>query len=536
MKRDIRKKVVGLVVSVILIALIFSVLIPPATAVLVSPGSPSPTSVTTGSTVTFSNVNLTIKGAEKIPVNNLTFTVYNSGNSQVGYVKFYINGAEITDSPSGKFTVTNTTVINSNWYGYAYDTYGYDEISGWNGTTPYTGYGYGYNDSSLGDITFLYTIVYTTHTTGTFHAQLSVNSTIHTYTSSSSSPFTVSSGGGGGGTPPSGDDDDDNDDTGEEEEEGTQASDDTVNDVEEQFNVTLDEPFYGNDTDGDGVIDSFTDPNGVLTIVHDDSVSINASTSFLISTDGDEIPEFFWDTESDTITPITHAPATVTDTYIDEEEDTVTVVIEVDKSDWIYIEVADDYPDIPNIVVKTSDGRIISSDLIWRENGKIYVLDDPDIQYVLIYTYTMFEPTFDPESGTTFDTSTPTITITYQEYVEITAASFDSVDILDQITSSDNKVFIFTLATGLSDGTYTLSITAEDLDGNTLISTASYTIFAGEPETKAFPLLVLAAIAIVLAIILLVVFLFKTGYLYVEKTDVEEEKPPVKKKSKDAKK
>ena len=68
MKREISKKIIGLVISITLVALIFSILIPPATAVHLSPGSPNHSSVTVGNTITFSNVNLTIRGEEKIPV------------------------------------------------------------------------------------------------------------------------------------------------------------------------------------------------------------------------------------------------------------------------------------------------------------------------------------------------------------------------------------------------------------------------------------------------------------------------------------
>jgi len=39
------------------------------------------------------------------------------------------------------------------------------------------------------------------------------------------------------------------------------------------------------------------------------------------------------------------------------------------------------YPNIENLDVKTSDGRNISLDKIWRDKGKIYILDDPDIEY-----------------------------------------------------------------------------------------------------------------------------------------------------------
>lgn len=176
-KRGFVRKVISLAISTLLIFLIFFILVPPATAVKLSPGTPSSTSVTTGTTITFSNVNLTIRGVERIPVNFLNFTIFKSNGNYLAHVKFYINGTETEDYPSGKFTVTKTTTIGS-WYAYGYQN-GTDEETSTNYNFGY-GYGYGSGEESV-DITVLYNIVYTTHTIGTFYAKLLVNSTNHTY-------------------------------------------------------------------------------------------------------------------------------------------------------------------------------------------------------------------------------------------------------------------------------------------------------------------------------------------------------------------
>ena len=73
------------------------------------------------------------------------------------------------------------------------------------------------------------------------------------------------------------------------------------------YGVTLEQPFYGSDTNGDGIVDVFTDPNNVLTPVS--FANISGHACFLISTNNDDIPEFFWDTATNTITPLTHTPA-----------------------------------------------------------------------------------------------------------------------------------------------------------------------------------------------------------------------------------
>ena len=166
------------------------------------------------------------------------------------------------------------------------------------------------------------------------------------------------------------------------------------------------------------------------------------------------------------------------------------------------------------------DPMWISQDMIWREDGKVYILDDPATQYNFIYVYTILVPDFDPPSGTTFDADyelnvkRPTITITYYEEVTLTAATLNGVSIVGDITTTDQKVYTYTPSSDLAAGSYTLSVTAEDAEGNEDVSTSSYTISipAAEPE---FPWLIVI-IVIIIIIILLVLVLFKTGYLYVE--------------------
>ena len=198
-RREIKNRIIALGISISLIALLIIVLTPPAIAVYVHPGTPSG-NVKVGNSVTFSNVNFTIRDAERIIVNYLQFTIYNSNNAEVAYVRFRINGTETSD-PNNKFTVTNVTDCSNLSYSTGGSSYGYDELTGWDAST--YNYGYGPNGSGLLDLTILYKIVYTTHTSGTFYAKLLVNSSKHDYVSDQSSTFTVtkesSSGGGTAG-------------------------------------------------------------------------------------------------------------------------------------------------------------------------------------------------------------------------------------------------------------------------------------------------------------------------------------------------
>ena len=405
-RRDPKKQALAVGISIVLIVLIFFILTPPATAVYLDPGSPNPDSGEVGYEVTFNNVNLTIRGAERIPVDFLNFTIHNSDNDVVAWIKFYIDGTEISDYPSTALEVNTSTTIASSWYGYGTNTYGYDEEESYN-LTGITGYGYGY----ITDITILYTINYTTQDAGTFYGKLSVNSTNYTYTSGQSSDFTVTEatspdptpsqpsglsaeaggpytglkgsalqfsgsasggsspytyrwtfgdGGTGSGAAPShtyttagtytatltvtdSESATDSDTATVTITTPTETTDEILNEILDQYGIELEEAFYGNDTDGDGKIDTLTDPNGVLTQVQ--NTIINDNAVILISTDDDDIPEFFWDADANTITPINQVTETESEAEIDTDSETITVTVTIDdKSGWIYIDITDSYP------------------------------------------------------------------------------------------------------------------------------------------------------------------------------------------------
>ncbi|MBU1940858.1 MAG: PKD domain-containing protein, partial [Candidatus Thermoplasmatota archaeon] len=206
--REISKKVLALAFSIILIILVFSVLIPPAAGVELTIGGRSPSSVTVGGTITFTDVNITIEAIERIPFVELNFTIFNSAHSEVASVQFMVNATEKSGSDTNnRFTISleepNSTVLES-WHttGQGYDiSYGYY----WGSTN---GTGYGYGSTSGIQITISYTIIYTTHTTGSgFYGKLFGNATMNSqtviYNSSASPTFNVkskSSSSGGGGS------------------------------------------------------------------------------------------------------------------------------------------------------------------------------------------------------------------------------------------------------------------------------------------------------------------------------------------------
>ncbi len=192
MQKDVTQKIIAFCITVILILLIFFIFAPPSgVAVHLHPGVPSYISplYNTSKTVTFNNVELTIKGDEAIPVTYLTFSIRRNGtNEEIASVQFFINGTEKPDSDlENRFTVINITNTSNLPYEENGSFYGYDEQTG-----ETVGFGYGYGYTITVDLTILYKITYTTHVTGTLYGQLLVNSSTHLFTSGPSTSFTVS--------------------------------------------------------------------------------------------------------------------------------------------------------------------------------------------------------------------------------------------------------------------------------------------------------------------------------------------------------
>ncbi|MEM4258318.1 MAG: hypothetical protein QXL17_04100, partial [Candidatus Thermoplasmatota archaeon] len=384
------------------------------------------------------------------------------------------------------------------------------------GTNVYNGTGSSYSDTGLSSSTTYY-----------YRAWSWDNSNLlWSIESASASATTSASSGGGDSPPPSG-----------PSEVRITVSTTAMNEINTRFGVSLVLSFYARDTNGDGRVDTLVDPNGVLTEVQD--TILDGHVIMLVSTNKDNKPEFFWDTAANTITPVTYQQGTAQETIVDTTKETITVIVNIEKTDWVYIDITDQYPpdQYPDytLIVKTADGRVISSDMIWRQNGRIYILDDPDTTYKIIYGYNILPPTFNPPAGTTFDSSfnppdgyefdirRPMITITYSEAVTIVSATLNNLDVRHMFKTVDNKVFTFEPTYDLSNGPYTLSLTVQDADGHRRTDTATYTINApAKPsEPVGFPLWLIILIVVIIVILLIVVVLFKTGRLYVEKTPKE---------------
>jgi len=281
-----------------------------------------------------------------------------------------------------------------------------------------------------------------------------------------------------------------------------------------EYNITLEELFYGSDTDGDGTVDAFTDPNEIL---HGERfANISGNASFLISVNGSLDELFIWDTAKElvephlsSITEVTHNIGNITDEETDEGGNTITVKVSVNKSDWVYVEATDQYPDYSNLTVKTAGGTTISSGMVWRENNKIYVLDDPDTEYHFIYGIpgspeVLEDAVFSPKSGSTINESNPTITITYNVPVELLSVELYKIDpetykptfvnLTSNVTTLNNKSFTYTFPTSIENGEYELYIEAEEQDGTNEVHNSAVYYISFAPEEMGTPVWMLWAI------------------------------------------
>ncbi len=304
------------------------------------------------------------------------------------------------------------------------------------------------------------------------------------------------------------------------------TSTDTLNQINTLYNLELTELFYAYDSDGDETIDTFVDPNNVLTPVQPNSINLSGNQSFLLSIDDTTNPEFLWFTPTDTITQVTKVTGTIGE--ITEADNQATVEVHVEKpTGWIYIEAPNRYPQA-TLTDITSDYRSIPADRRWYTTDNIYLLDDPVQTYYLIYEdiSLLTNAVFTPQSGNTIDHNTPTITFTYNVPVTIIYADFVTTmppikggEVSSQLVTSDHKTFSYTPAADLEEDTYALELLVEDEYGNQVDDRAVYTFIPYAPAEQTaetgFNWMLFAATGGILGVALM---LF---YVYVKKKGIQ---------------
>lgn len=255
----------------------------------------------------------------------------------------------------------------------------------------------------------------------------------------------------------------------------------TMRDIEKNYSVSLVDLFYSYDANGDYIVDTFVDPNDVLKDVHGSGIDVDGNIVFLLSVDGSDKPAFMWNSTTDEVFPILYQEVTVNenDLTLDQENEKVTLGFSIDKTNWTWIDIdiekfiGNYNPDSSYAI--TADNRIISPNMTWKKDNKIYVLDDSETTYAITFSniYTRVEhPTFDPDYGSIIGENQKSITITYNVPVGITFAVFGSNQVQSDLVTSDNKVFTYTPPGYLQHDFYTFEINARALHGSSVDSSS----------------------------------------------------------------
>jgi len=191
------------------------------------------------------------------------------------------------------------------------------------------------------------------------------------------------------------------------------------------------------------------------------------------------------------------------------------------------MEISDENPGISDLTVKRSDGTTVSSNMIWRQNSKIYMLDDPDTVYQFIYQEEVsVEPAvltnaiFSPEPGGEINEYNPTITISYDVSVTVIYADFyetdnpsNGLDISNDLVTTDYKIFTYTPPSDLVSGSYTLDIFVEDDDNNDVSDRVVYSFTSYSIGEGGFPFIFLIMFGGIFGVAVLLYFIMKKRHI-----------------------
>ena len=292
----------------------------------------------------------------------------------------------------------------------------------------------------------------------------------------------------------------------------------TVNQIEQLYNISLEDNFFAYDTDADDLVDAFIDINNVLVDVKESVYNLSGDLVFLISVNDSNIPEFIWNTSADTITTIKEEKPDNVLTL--ENGDTATATVTIDKNEgWICLHINDKYP-YASLTVKANDTEI-SEDRIWRRDNRVYVLDDPETQYTFKYEGIIIPEElewikFAPEEKSTIGENSPTITIEYNIAVTIEYADFfnrdiqgsPAIEITKKLQTKDYKTYYYTPDNNLASGEYEIYLEAKDEAGNLWMNNSFYNFVSYEEQ--GFDILsIIPYIGLIAGIFVLAFFLSK---------------------------
>lgn len=118
---------------------------------------------------------------------------------------------------------------------------------------------------------------------------------------------------------------------------------------------------------------------------------------FLIDANNDGTPD-------ELIDPIFGDGTPVADVEYTVEYAAATLIIQTQKyeEDWIWIDLDDPFRNQMEVVqIERSDGKLLNEQNYWMVNGKIYIIDDPETEYTILFnvTYDQWETIFIESCG-----------------------------------------------------------------------------------------------------------------------------------------
>ncbi len=293
----------------------------------------------------------------------------------------------------------------------------------------------------------------------------------------------------------------------------------TRSNLEIEYDINLNENFSAYDTNGDRKVDTFVDPNEILNVLHSGSLSIDGDECFLLSVNNDISKVFLWNTAENKAINVTYQQGIISDSQgtIDKTTGNRIVIVKVDKAIWTYFEVKDYYPNTPLNGIKRSDDSDIPTSNYWRKNNKIYVLDDPDTTYKIIYHagenegssgLTLKDPVFYPTERI-LNKQNRSIIITYNMAVDVETAVLRHLesswvqDISSQLVTSDYKTYTYTPPNDLTNGKYQINIEAkkgnQTKENSAVFDFYSYTMSEDKGEIPLFMIIILIGFTIGMA-------------------------------------
>lgn len=171
--------------------------------------------------------------------------------------------------------------------------------------------------------------------------------------------------------------------------------------------------------------------------------------AFLIDSDNDTVPDQIVDPSLGATATVVPAEYSITH----QNQTTITITAHKYVEGWIWINLSDPFNNQKEIFrIQRSDGKILDKQNYWMADGKIYIVDDPEESYTIL-----------------FDANAPLITGVFQtpatpdynDEAAVTATITDDVAVDDALLSYTYNAIWYNVTMNRVDDTFSASIPAQ---------------------------------------------------------------------------